>query len=87
MKVNFILGEDKRIRLLIRSPNNEPFTVSEASYKLTLRGKTEAEELCEIDGHYLDIKLAPKTMNCYVLEVEYKVSDCIRKARVWVEVV
>lgn len=27
-KIRFILGEDKHVKLLVRSPNDEPFTIS-----------------------------------------------------------
>ena len=41
-RVKFILGEDKHIELLIRSPNNEPFTIISASYDLRRYGEVEA---------------------------------------------
>lgn len=33
-KIRFILGEDKHVKLLVRSPNDEPFTILTASYEL-----------------------------------------------------
>ena len=86
-RVNFILGEDKHIELLIRSPNNEPFTIISASYDLRRYGEVEASGKCDINGHYLDIKLAPQRKACYVLEVTYMVADSTRKARIEVEVI
>ena len=86
-RVKFILGEDKHIELLIRSPNNEPFTIISASYDLRRYGEVEASGECDINGHYLDIKLAPQCKSCYVLEVTYMVADSTRKARIEVEVI
>lgn len=84
----YILGEDKHVKLKVRSPNDEPFTILEATYVLSIYGETEISGECEIDGHYLDIKLSPKTKSeLYMLEVTYKVADSIRKARARIEVV
>ena len=86
-RVKYILGEDKHIKLLIRSPNNEPFTIFDATYVLKDYNEIESEGSCEIDGHYLDIKLSPKRKSpLYVLEVTYKVADSVRKARIRIEV-
>lgn len=86
-KVKFILGEDKHVKLLIRSPNDEPFTILSASYKLIRYGEIETDGECEIDGHYLDVKISPQSKACYVLEITYVVGDSTRKARIEVEVI
>ena len=87
-RVRFIQGEDKHVKLLVRSPNNEPFTILTASYSLSRFGEVEAEGECEINGHYLDIKIAPvQKAKSYILEVTYVVADSTRKVRLEVEVV
>lgn len=86
-KVKFILGEDKHVKLLIRSPNDEPFTILSAHYSLLRYGEVEASGECEIDGHYLDVKISPYNKSCYVLEITYVVADSTRKARIEVEVI
>lgn len=87
-KVKYILGEDKHIKFLVRAPNNEPFTILEAVYVLSRYGVVESEGACEINGHYLDIKLAPKDRcRSYTLEITFKVADSTRKVRVRIEVV
>ena len=86
-KVKFILGEDKHVKLLIRSPNDEPFTILSAHYSLLRYGEAEASGECEIDGHYLDVKISPQNKACYVLEITYVVGDSTRKARIEVEVI
>ena len=47
----------------------------------------EASGECEIDGHYLDVKISPQNKSCYVLEITYVVGDSTRKARIEVEVI
>ena len=87
-KIRFILGEDKHVKLLVRSPNDEPFTILSASYSLA-RYTTDvvAQGECDISGHYLDCKIAPEEKGTHTLEVTYAVADSIRKARIEVEVV
>ena len=86
-KVKFILGEDKHVKLLIRSPNDEPFTILSASYKLIRYEEIETDGECEINEHYLDVKISPQNKGCYVLEITYTVGDSKRKARIEVEVI
>ena len=85
-KIKFIQGEDKHVKLLVRSPDNEPFTILSASYTLSRYGEVEVQGECYIDDHYLDIKIAPTKKAAYVLEVTYVVGDSTRKARLEVEV-
>ena len=86
-KVKFILGEDKHVKLLIRSPNDEPFTILSASYKLIRYGEIETDGECEIDGHYLDVKISPQNKACYVIGITYVLVNSTRKARIEVEVI
>ena len=85
-KIKFIQGEDKHVKLLVRSPDNEPFTILSASYTLSRYGEVEAQGECYIDDHHLDIKIAPAKKAVYILEVTYVVGDSTRKARLEVEV-
>lgn len=85
-RIKFIRGEDKHVKLLVRSPDNEPFTILSASYTLSRYGEVEASGECYIDEHYLDIKISPTKKAAYILEVTYVVGDSIRKARLEVEV-
>ena len=43
-KIRFILGEDKHVKLLVRSPNDEPFTILTASYEHYLDCKIAPKE-------------------------------------------
>lgn len=87
-KVKFIQGEDKHVKLLVRAPNDEPFTILSATYTLSRFGEVEAEGECDINGHYLDIKMEPKKKTkSYMLEITYAVVDSVRKARIEVEVI
>ena len=87
-RVRFIQGEDKHVKLLVRAPNDEPFTILSATYILSRFGEVEAEGECDLNGHYLDIKMEPKKKTkSYILEITYAVADSVRKARIEVEVV
>ena len=86
-RVKFILGEDKHVKLLVRSPNNEPFTILTASYKVSRFDVIALQGECEIDDHYLDCKISPKETGTHILEVTYTVADSIRKTRIEVEVI
>ncbi|MCB5501984.1 hypothetical protein [Dorea formicigenerans] len=87
-KVKFIQGENKHVKLLVRAPNDEPFTILSATYTLSRFGEVEAEGECDINGHYLDIKMEPKKKaKSYMLEITYAVVDSVRKARIEVEVI
>lgn len=87
-KVKFIQGENKHVKLLVRAPNDEPFTILSATYTLSRFGEVEAEGECDINGHYLDIKMEPKKKaKSYMLEITYAVVDSVRKARIEAEVI
>lgn len=60
-KIRFILGEDKHIKLLVRSPNDEPFTILTASYELARYTDIVVQGECDINGHYLDCKIERNT--------------------------
>lgn len=86
-RVKFIQGEDKHVKMLVRSPNNEPFTIQAASFVLSRFGEMKTDGECDINEHYLDCKISPKETGTHILEVTYKVADSTRKARIEVEVV
>ena len=62
-RVRFIQGEDKHVKLFVKAPNDEPFTILSATYTLSRFGEVEAKGECDINGHYLDIKMEPKKEN------------------------
>ena len=87
-RVRFIQGEDKHVKLFVKAPNDEPFTILSATYTLSRFGEVEAKGECDINGHYLDIKMEPKKKTkSYILEITYVVADSVRKARIEVEVI
>ena len=73
MNINFILGEDKYLKFLVKSTKNEEF---------------ETEGNCTINEHCITVKLNPlsKSMR-YCLEITYYIADEILKKRVQIEVV
>lgn len=87
-RIRFIQGEDKHVRLLVKAQDDEPFVILSATYTLSRFGEVEAEGECDINGHYLDIKMEPKKKTkSYILEITYAVADSVRKARIEVEVI
>ena len=48
-KIRFILGEDKHVKLLVRSPNDEPFTILTASYELARYTDIVVQGECDIN--------------------------------------
>lgn len=65
-KIRFILGEDKHVKLLVRSPNDEPFTILTASYELARYTDIVVQGECDINEHYLDCKIAPKEKGTHI---------------------
>ena len=80
MNINFILGEDKYLKFLVKSTKNEEFEISRATYKLYKDRELETEGIT--------VKLNPlsKSMR-YCLEITYYIADEILKKRVQIEVV
>ena len=86
--INFILGEDKYLKFLVKSTKNEEFEISRATYKLYKDRELETEGNCTINEHCITVKLNPlsKSMR-YCLEITYYIADEILKKRVQIEVV
>lgn len=82
MTVKYILGEDKYVKLLLHSPKNEPFEVESAMYELSTGNQVESTGSATVDGHYISMKLSPKTRGFYKLTVTYAVADTVRKVKI-----
>ena len=76
---NFILGEDKYLKFLVKSLKGEDFEISKATYKLYKDKEIEAEGNCSINEHYKSMR--------YCLEITYCIADEILKKRVQIEVI
>ena len=59
-KIRFILGEDKHVKLLVRSPNDEPFTILTASYELARYTDIVVQGECDINGFISIARLLQK---------------------------
>lgn len=88
VNINFILGEDKYLKFLVKSTKNEEFEILRATYKLYKDRELETEGNCTINEHCITVKLNPlsKSMR-YCLEITYYIADEILKKRVQIEVV
>ena len=87
MNVRYILGEDKYVKLLIHSQNNEPFEIQSARYELKRYGNIEQSGECVVDGHYISAKLCPEKIGAYEFVTTYMIADTVRKAKIRIEVV
>ncbi len=77
--IAFDLGEKKHVYLEIISRKKQDFEISEASYELIRMVSRETEDAgtCVIEGHTLDMLIAPKELGKYVLKVSYHIADQI----------
>lgn len=82
LTANYILGEDKYVRLLLHSPHDEPFEIAEAHYELKLYEETEESGSAIIDGHEIGVRLCPNNRGIYELIFTYSVADTVRKVSV-----
>ena len=78
--IDFILGEHRYVKFVIRSRKKEEFAVKEAAYELYHDGNLESSEACEVlrDGSslYLKIMLQPaQRSKRYRLFVTYQVGQ------------
>ena len=76
--IEFILGENKYVKFIIRSRKKEKFAVKETTYELYHEGNLESSGACEIlsDGSelYLKIMLSPNQRSRrYRLVVTYQI--------------
>lgn len=73
-KTNFILGENKKVRVQITSSLNEDFTIADASYQLLFGNASEKEGTCTIEpGHIICAQLQPKNIGSYTLKLSYTI--------------
>lgn len=76
MAVKFILGEDRSMGFSVFScvDVNAVFVVSDATFELLFDGEVESAGKCTVDGHNLQVRLAPKCRSSlYSLVVTYYV--------------
>lgn len=90
MRTQFIIGEDKYVKIRVSDPMGQPFEIFAASYELKRYGKVIQSGPAFIDGddlHEISARIRPEDTGNHVLEFTYQISDTTRKARVDVEVV
>lgn len=89
--VKFVLGENKYIKLLVKSRNKKPFIVSLATWELFRNKELESSGGCDITQedtfNYIRTKISPEYRGNYVLIISYHVADEILKERILIEVV
>ena len=74
-RVQFHIGEERHVRLLVHATNGEPFLIRDAAYELQSAGTIEDSGDCIIDEHIIDAKISPKQKTTYLLCISYRVAD------------
>ena len=77
LQVGFILGEERYIRLLIKSiDENKEFIIRQADYRLvTQAGVEETSGHCTIADHMIMALISPLTRGRYKVIFSYYISD------------
>ena len=71
---NFILGENKKVRVQITSSLGEDFEITNASYKLVNGSSSESTGNCTIEpGHIISTQVQPKNAGSYTLALTYTI--------------
>lgn len=89
MQVEFILGEDKYVKIRVYDPVGAHFAIFGAQYELIRYGRPIEKGNAIISGedeHEISARISPPEKGGYVLEFTYQVADTTRKARVDIEV-
>lgn len=74
-RIQFYVGEERHVRLMIHATNNEPFLIRAARWELFCAGEREAEGECIIDEHVIDAKISPARKTTYQFNFTYQVAD------------
>lgn len=74
-RVNFSVGEQRHVKLLIHATDGAPFTIRNASWELGYGDVTESRGDCEIDDHVVDAFIAPEKRTTYTLQFEYEIAS------------
>jgi hypothetical protein len=82
----FILGEDKTVRVEVYHVDNEEFIISSATYDLKKNNIVESTGNSTINQHILSAQIEPATKGAYTLEFIYHIGSETLKARVTVNV-
>lgn len=84
--IDFLLGEEKYLDFMVRHENNEKFYIQSAEYRLIRRDEVEDSGKMKVEQQKLSVKLNPRKMGHYILEVTCKIADETRKARFFIDV-
>jgi hypothetical protein len=69
----FDLGENKRVGIDVFHAENQAFTITDATYELSLKGVVESEGACTISEHYVSVLISPKQKGRYRLRFIYNI--------------
>lgn len=74
-RIKFELGETRHVQFLIKSANNKPFTIQDATWQLKNEDDVEAEGKCTIMDHVIDALISPNLAHVYKLRIAYRIAD------------
>lgn len=74
-RIKFELGEIRHVQLLIKSVNNEPFTIKSAQWELRKGDQVETQGDCFIKDRIIDALITPQTKAVYKLRITYHIAD------------
>ncbi len=86
MRLNFILGEKRRVWLEISSADGAAFVIRNATFELVKYGEVTAEGECEINEHIVIATIQPAARGEYDLIFSYEIAGEIIKEKVVVSV-
>lgn len=72
-KLNFLLGEKRKIWLEITSTEGSAFLIRNAKYELKKHGKTEIEGDCQVVDHTIITTVQPQETGQYSLIYTYEI--------------
>ena len=74
-KFHFIVGENKRVHLNIKSRDKSPFVIQSAEWELKLNDVLESSGECFIKDTIISALICPKKHAVYHLHFMYHIAD------------
>jgi hypothetical protein len=74
-KIEFDVGEEKHVRLMIHSTRDDAFEIDDAKWELLKAGTVVASGECTINDHEIDMLIAPEARCRHQLVITYKIAD------------
>ena len=86
MRLNFILGEKRKVWLEISSNDGSAFTIRNATFELQKYGETTAKGDCDVNEHIVIATIQPAERGEYDLIFSFEIAGEIIKEKAVVSV-